>query len=399
MTGQELYQNNMLHKIGNIMFFFFFLVVMLDPTNTVLHLKDITFILLTGYCLVCFKVDWTKLVSILLLFCAVAIPFIICLISMRKYDSDAVLANFKAISPAILLLWVGEFDLYKIARGPVIICCILMDALFSLIIIHPELEGPIWTWSITKNEPIMMSHRDFAGIVLLVMYLKSAVSFLLILAYYIYCLFSKKDRGIRKIFYLSIILFYFSFSGTRSTMLAPIFLFIIIAYITNKEKPIGKNIILPLTIIGVAIFVSILIFFASDTKEYSNAIKYGHISSYISLFEQHPIYLLFGMGPGTEFYSEGFNKIVLQTEWSYLELVRNFGIFSIVIIAVFAKPLVTFWKYKSDNLTHSVFWAYTAYLLIAGTNPLLLSSTGMAVLLIAYSYSCKIKKECSQSLP
>ena len=34
-------------------------------------------------------------------------------------------------------------------------------------------------------------------------------------------------------------------------------------------------------------------------------------------------------------------------------------------------------------------FSYVAYLLIAGTNPLLLSSTGMLMVLSAYSYDCK----------
>jgi hypothetical protein len=53
--------------------------------------------------------------------------------------------------------------------------------------------------------------------------------------------------------------------------------------------------------------------------------------------------------------------------------------------------LVNLWKNFQNNLSYTLFWAYLAYLLIAGTNPLLLSSTGMVVLLIVYSYVEKLK--------
>ena len=80
------------------------------------------------------------------------------------------------------------------------------------------------------------------------------------------------------------------------------------------------------------------------------------------------------------------------TEWTYLELLRYFGIFSLVIIYVFYRPLFQFWKHFNDDVAYAVFWGYLAYLLIAGTNPLLLSSTGMLVLLIAYSYVEKLEQ-------
>ena len=60
----------------------------------------------------------------------------------------------------------------------------------------------------------------------------------------------------------------------------------------------------------------------------------------------HPIYNYLknipniGQGPGAFMYSEGFNKVVFKTEWTYLELVRNYGLFSLIIIGVFAKPLL-----------------------------------------------------------
>ena len=51
------------------------------------------------------------------------------------------------------------------------------------------------------------------------------------------------------------------------------------------------------------------------------------------------------------------------------------------------------WENKQDKLISCTFWAYLAYLLIAGTNPLLLSSTGMITLLMAYSYTEMLKKK------
>ena len=140
---------------------------------------------------------------------------------------------------------------------------------------------------------------------------------------------------------------------------------------------------------------------ASETSEYSNSIKYAHVGSYIDLFIEHPQYLLFGQGPGTEFYTEGFRAYVVRTEWTYLDLVRNYGIGSLMIMSVFIFPLWRLRKSLSDNYVFGIYCTYIIYLFIAGTNPLLMSSTGMAVILAIYSFmenydnnEKNVQKEC-----
>lgn len=143
----------------------------------------------------------------------------------------------------------------------------------------------------------------------------------------------------------------------------------------------------PLIFVLAIAFVTVLLAAIMETDELSNTIKYGHLDSYAALFDENPLFLIFGQGPGATFYSEGFGEVVVRTEWSYLDLIRNYGVFSLIIVFVFAKPIFSFWKYrKQDDFNYCMFWSYLVYLLIAGTNPLLMSSTGMIVLLMAYSY-------------
>ncbi len=393
-----IYRKDLWHKIGNVLFFFLILVIMLDPTNTILHAKDFTFITLVTFCIIAFKPDWSKLPYILMPLCAVAIPYIFTAMKTQIVDDNEVLAVFKSISPLVLLLWIREFNLMNLAKFPVIICCLITDILFVSIMLIPEIETPIYLFFTNKDDTIIMAHRWFLGVLFYCMYIKSCVSFILIFTYYIYNNLNKATRNLKGLVYLIIILFTFCISGTRSTMLTPIFLFCIIAYLLFKDAPKAKHLIYPIIVIIGITFIIILIALATDTSEASNVVKYGHISSYLQLFEEHPGYLLIGEGPGTSFYSEGFNNIVLKTEWTYLELLRCYGLFSIIIVGVFCKPLFTIWKYRKDKFTLSVFWAYLAYLLIAGTNPLLISSTGMIMLLMTYSYEAEIKRNANTPL-
>jgi hypothetical protein len=383
---------NIIRFIGNALFLMLILVFLLDPANTILHKKDVVFILLTGFCIVFYKPDLSKLPYIGALIAAILIPYLFSLIAMRNIDPDDVLPIFKAISPSILLLWIREFDLLKLSRMPVIFASLIMDILFLVILIFPETEGPIYLFAAIESETVQMAHRWFLGVQMFCMYLRSTIAFTFVLTYFLYICISKDKRTIMALIALAIVFFYFTFAGTRSSMLVPWFLAGIVCYAVYRNHPRAKMFFYPLLAAGAVLFIILIVALATETEEVSNAVKYGHITSYTSLFEQHPLYLIFGQGPGAWFYSDGFNKYVLQTEWTYLELIRWFGLCSLLIIGVFFRPLLTFWKHRSDALTFSLLWTYAAYLVIAGTNPLMLSSTGMIMLLTAYSYQEQITR-------
>lgn len=384
---------NIKHKIGSLLFWLLIFVIMFDPTGTILHKKDVIFVLVVAFNMVCYKPDWSKIPWLLLLVCAITIPYIIAMMRMTILDENEVLAVYKSISPAILLLWTRKYNLLLLARGPVVLCCIIMTLFFLLILAFPEIEGPIYLWDKSLDFPVLMARRAFLGVTMFVMYLKSYVAFIFVIAYYIYAAYTGKNRTFFTFVYLFFICFAFFVSGTRSTMLTPIFLFIMIGYFTSSQTKYAKYFLYPILIISGIIFFALLIILISDTGEASNAVKYGHIPSYIQLFGEHPEYILIGQGPGAMMYSEGFNKIVYKTEWTYLELIRNYGVFSIIIVGIFAKPLLKIWKHRDNIFNKCMFWTYLSYLLIAGTNPLLLSSTGMITLLIAYSFEERIEEK------
>ncbi|MBQ8867010.1 MAG: ligase [Bacteroidaceae bacterium] len=363
-------------------------------------MKDIFFVLLVGYNAVCFRPDYSKLPLIIAAFSVVVVAWVFATVQDVILDMDATIALVKSLTPMVLLLWIREYDLLQLARVPVVIASLLVVTLFWIITIVPATEGPIYFFFNTMgNDTIMMSWRSFLGIELFTMYYKSIVSFILIFAVFISVSFNPEKRNWRIILSMLIVLHAFVISGTRSTMLLPFFLFGMIAYREYKDARYFKYILYPLIfILGVA-FVVLLFMLIMEKDESSNIIKYAHLYSYWELFREHPQYLLFGQGPGSAFYSSGFLRVTTVTEWTYIELIRYFGIFSLVIVYAFFRPLVRMWKDRGDNLSYALFWAYLAYLAIAGTNPLLLSSTGMLVLLIAYSYEEKLKRKerCIQS--
>ena len=374
-------------NFGNILLWIFLLLLMLDPTNTIFHKKDIVFCLVMAYNLIFLKPDLSKLPYVVIFICSVSIPYIISCMLMTPSDEDETLAIFKASAPVLLLFWVKNYDLVKLSRGPVVICCILSALAYIGMLMDPLVEKAVWAFMSATEFPVMMSRRTILGVELFTFYLKSFVSFLFVVAYYMLVLMNKTRLNILTILYMVFIIIAFIASGTRSTMLVPFFLFVVIAFKVYKNTKYMKYIMMPLVFFVAIAFIVVLVAAATETTENSNVVKYGHLASYLNLFDENPIYMLFGQGPGTSFFSEGFNQIVYKTEWSYLELIRSFGIFSLGIVFVFFKPLLTFWRGRNDDdFTYCMFWAYLSYLLIAGTNPLIMSSTGMITLLMASSY-------------
>lgn len=146
-------------------------------------------------------------------------------------------------------------------------------------------------------------------------------------------------------------------------------------------------------LVVVCFFVFLIVFLLlTDETSGSSAIKYGHLVSIRKLLSGNLNIFLFGNGPGSLYYSEGFKGFTYLSEVSYYELLRNYGLFSAVIICfVYFSPLIIFFLQKKI-LPFSIFISYLAYLFIAGTNPLLMVPQGYIVLILVYNIGLNINK-------
>ena len=63
---------------------------------------------------------------------------------MTPSDEDETLAIFKASAPVLLLFWVKNYDLVKLSRGPVVICCILSALAYIGMLMDPLVEKAVW---------------------------------------------------------------------------------------------------------------------------------------------------------------------------------------------------------------------------------------------------------------
>lgn len=112
-----------------------------------------------------------------------------------------------------------------------------------------------------------------------------------------------------------------------------------------------------------------------DSKEESNSIKIGHIESFNDFTNENPLVLLFGKGTGSSYFSKGFGRMAWQTEVTFLDIVRYWGIFGcILFILIISIPQK---KVSSKYILPFLFYYINAF-----TNPLIFNSTGMLVIAI-----------------
>ena len=242
---------------------------------------------------------------------------------------------------------------------------------------------------------VMMSKRYILGFEIFGMYLKSFIDLIVGLFVIYYQTFNSRGKMQRVGYILLFVLFTVAFfmSGTRSTMLLPFFMLGVVLFDRVTQTRRLKYFLYPaLTIFAIA-FLMLVLMLASEQGEKSNTIKFAHLTSYAQLFADNPLYLLWGQGPGTWFYSSGFGAMTDETEWTYMELLRNYGLLCIPMLYVYVLPLFRLWPHiRTNNFTFGIFCTYFCYLVIAGTNPLLMSSTGIIMVLMAYSYTEVVKQ-------
>ena len=382
--------------IGNALFVFYILIITVDPTNTITHLKNLAFVLLLGYNIAVYKPDTRMLPLFLLIFCPVLLGFISASMQMNPMLPDETVAYFKAIAPFVLLFWVRYYDVVRLTFWPAVLATIIYIVLYSYIAQGDEAVAAAHVFAAQHNRAFMLGHRSFLGFTVLGLYCNSVYCLFMLLYATYYRWFQHKSLWRL----LPVVLFSFPFlvGGTRMTMLTPFALMGVVAHVLLLKSGRIRYLAYPLLLLFLLGFVAIVVLLATEQGQASNEIKYGHIGSYLELFTIHPEYLVIGQGPGTEFYSHGFGRMAVLTEWSYLEVVRNYGLGSLLIFSVFFLPLYLMYRHRESDYVRGAMWAYLIYLLVAGTNPLLMNSTGAFVLLCAYSVVCRAEEKEKSAL-
>jgi hypothetical protein len=128
--------------------------------------------------------------------------------------------------------------------------------------------------------------------------------------------------------------------------------------------------------IGVPALLASTTLFSSE--EISNAAKIGHFTSFVDSLDWSRAFL--GSGLGSYYFSTGKSAITPHTELTPIDLARYFGIpLAIFFYGLVLLPFNHLGRYKG---IHSLFaLGFFLYLVLSVTNPVLINSYGMLVVL------------------
>lgn len=374
-------------------FITFFLIfnIVLDPTNTFLRMKDISFLL---FVILNFGNISFKNIKIFLIFiCAYFCSFTVALLTEQQLNITLSFGILKSFVFLLFILWThnDKLEIFKCFYYAVLIMCILEILIYLKVITAADGGKSVYYFMASRGSPIMISlNREMYGHKVIGVYYRTSAMSAITLSVSLFFLNQKK----KFIYLIHTFIFIAGLfcSGTRANMLAGLMIiFFHFVYFIFYQKKLK---ILTITILSVGIIsFSWVVFFLLTTHEFSTDVKSGHLQSFINLFAQYPFRILFfGLGPGAYMYSSGTGYVQGLTELSYLELIKNYGfLWTILILGCFIYPIFKkcTCNYVSRLEKFSITIGYLAYLFIAGTNPLLIGSTGFTVFAVILYISDK----------
>jgi hypothetical protein len=370
--------------------YIFVAVSLLDPADQIFHLKTPLFIVVFGIWLLRLANGYTPNCRIGLwigVICfGLMVPLVATLIGAIGGTNPAEgigLTTLKSFLMLFLLpVIVSEnIDLVSILVRESILVALITIGLVLVRFISPLLFIGIYEFTLAKQNALISTGRDQFGIGIGSFYYKTAAIMIISLGHYSWRFFQDDSRRFRDFLLILIYLSALVFSGARGNAFGALIVIGLFG-LQKIKKVFGWSAAVVILAVGISLASTFYFPTFFDVAEQSNSIKLGHFTSYINEFENHPQYLIWGQGAETEFYSEGFGGRTTITELAYLEIIRNFGVpISLVLCSLLVWPIVWFVR-QSKQLRKISYLAipYSAYLVTAGSNPLLVSSTGFLVI-------------------
>ncbi|WP_028694652.1 hypothetical protein [Pseudomonas cremoricolorata] len=180
----------------------------------------------------------------------------------------------------------------------------------------------------------------------------------------------------------SLILLCIFFTASRGLMLMGAFMIVALFYFRSpwRLRLLTLAVTVPLTM-GILFYLVTHTAVFSPT-ETSNGIKLGHLLSFYEQIDARS--LLTGNGMGNYFYTSGYNRWVAQTEITWMDSLRFFGLpltFVLLVAIIFPSRYVRLgdWSHSSARIMVLI------YLIMSLSNPVLFNSFGFIVVLWFWS--------------
>ena len=368
-------------RIVDILYFLFLVTLSLDPTGFHSRLKDLLFVVLVIYGVIyCLKrrqyLAPINRVTFLIFLMVPLWGMFIAYITGNLNDEGYARSQMRSMLYISIFFFVVTMRLNVILKA-VWINGLIMAVVTLILFFLSQLGGiflaAIYDYCIASDNYTMASNRNFLGYAINGLYYKAGS---LIIFSFIYNLYQYK--GPFKLFFTIILYLSLMVAGSRTPMLVQTM--ILLVYLYDKNI-IGKFLTRASALVLLGMLVMLTYLLATQENEKSNEVKYDNFESYVEDIgdKGHPIW---GAGLGSEFYAKGRGVKLSYTELSYMDILRMYGLpVGLCFIFLFFAPCFWLWKYfpRSQFLKRYCL-GYVLFLILSGTNPLLLGSIGLTAL-------------------
>lgn len=384
------------YKIHKFFFLFLIFVTILDPGNNILNMKEIFFMLTFLFGLFEFKKFSNNSILLASIFISIIFPLIWCFfgyIFNYYFDFGYAIMYLKAFIffSLINVCLDPRIDFSKLFCLSTLLIIPITIALYFFIGDFELADVAFRSYEST----FMVSKRAFGGFVFdpVVFYKTSP---LLIFGFSYLCSKNRfKYLGVNLILIFLCVLT-MTISGTRANMMSSFIIVFIYIYINYFSIAKAKKIVFWIlsSFLFVLFLIPFLATYAFDKSEQSNETKLSLISDYLMFWNDNILSIFLGQGLGGGFITAE-RGLSYMAEPTYFEILRIFGIVGGGVILVFiCIPLYLFMISKSSILYdryHYMFIGYLCYIIVeVPSNPLLLASTGMIVMVVVYSVSINV---------
>lgn len=368
-------------RVVDRLYLLFLVTLSLDPTGFHSRLKDLLFLALVVYGVIfCLKrrqylAPVNRITCIMFLLIPLWGMFI-------AYITGSFDDNAYAVSQVRSMFYIAIFFFVVTMRLDVLLKAVWINgivlAVMTLIMFFLSQLGGIfltviYDYCIASDNFSMAYNRNFLGFAINGLWYKAGS---LIIFSFIYNLYQYKGRF--KMFFSVILFLSLMVAGSRTPMLVQ--LVILLVYLYDKNV-LGKFLTRLSALVLVGMLVMLTYMLATQKNEESNEVKYANVESYVDDIgdKGHSIW---GAGLGSMFYAKGRFMRLSYSELSYLDILRIYGFpVGLCFIFLFFAPCFWLWKYYSRSLFLKRYsLGYVLFLILSGTNPLLLGSIGLTAL-------------------
>ncbi len=285
-------------------------------------------------------------------------------------------------SSLVLIYYIDFFkiDMSRAVKLTGAIFAILMCSLCFLLMVLPGLAlGNELLNFYNVNELGFYGTRNFGGLQMFMLHHRSSPFLLVPLS--LFFIDYLKSKKITALFFIAVILTAIICSASRALM-AMALVSLLVLYFFYKSWSMRLILIMftiPILIFFVGYLTNETSILSSD--EESNSIKIGHLVSFFNIIDWKM--LIFGQGLGSYFFTEGYGVVVSQTEITWMDAIRFFGLpLSIVLLMLLFFPVRNVPLNSSFSSCRVIM---LLYIIMSMSNPVLLNSFGFLVVLWYWS--------------